>query len=174
MSFLSKISSVVSTVVHQLHLPTPEAEQAKGPAQTGASGVSSFSPFKNPPVALTSPSKPAADPGEQRIQNTIHALAEYEVGQMQANGQPITRQSLELATAQLAGQLAHDPNGRQRLAEIGQGQLGFDPMHNSDGAVDAFLQGISDELNIRGASAQVAAPPAIDSVVSEVGASNSR
>jgi hypothetical protein len=161
MSLLSKIGHMMSSVVQHIEHPEPAAAPPATPAPTGMSGASSYSPYQQPPVALTPPTiKPVEasnDPGEQRIQNTMRALSRYEMNERSADGQSTDPLSLELATANLANQLAHDPNGRQRLAEIGQGQLGFDPMHNRDRAVDSFLDGISDELNLRAAACEVPA-----------------
>jgi hypothetical protein len=146
MSFLSKIGHAVSSVVHFAERAVqPQPAPAQSPAPIGMSDESSFSQARAAPVALTPPSG-AVDQGEQRIQTTTTALVAFELGRRRATGGDTSLDAVQQGAANLANQLANDPLGRQKLAQLGNGQLGFDPMHNSAADISVFLKDIGDEL----------------------------
>jgi hypothetical protein len=128
----------------------------QAPAQMPASTAqSSFTQAAGSnPVALNTPAAtpaaaPAADPGEARIQNTLKMLDNIvqQRGIQTADGHAPTQADYQTAVAQVARELAAEPNTPDLLAQLGKGQLGFDPTHNSDSEVDKFLNMIADQVD---------------------------
>ncbi|MBK7862654.1 MAG: peptidoglycan-binding protein [Archangiaceae bacterium] len=103
-----------------------------------------FEPAKAPPPVVIDP---GTDTGEQRINATVTALSQKVdmTAIAGADGQ-VSPEEFQLAIADLAAKMQAAPDSREQLAEIGQGQLGFDPMHNSEADVDNFLGQLHDQL----------------------------
>jgi hypothetical protein len=127
----------------------------QAPAQMPASNAqSTFTQAGSSPVALNTPGAtpagaPAADQGDQRIQNTLKMLDNIvqQRGIQTADGHQPTQADYQTAIAQVARELAAEPNTPDLLAQLGKGQLGFDPTHNSDSEVDKFLNMIADQVD---------------------------